>query len=44
VRFGEQSWQEMMFGFFDFVIPADMNLRDFFTPKKPEGATSGIGQ
>ena len=41
VRFGEQSWQEMMFGFFDFVIPADMSLRDFFTPKAAEGATSG---
>jgi hypothetical protein len=44
VRFGEQSWQEMMMGFYDVVIPADMNLRDFFTPKRPEGATTGSGQ
>jgi hypothetical protein len=44
VRFGEQSWEEMMIGFYDVVIPADMSLRDFFTPKKAEGATSGGGQ
>ena len=44
VRFGEQSSEEMMIGFYDIVIPADMTLRDLFTPKKPEGATSGSGQ
>ncbi len=33
VRFGEQSREEMMFGFFDVVIPADMTLQQFFTPK-----------
>lgn len=44
VRFGEQSWEEMMIGFYDVQIPADMSLRDFFTPKKTEGATSGSGQ
>jgi hypothetical protein len=33
VRFGEQSREEMMFGFFDIVLPADMSIREFFTPK-----------
>jgi hypothetical protein len=36
VRFGEQSWEEMMIGFYDMVIPADMSLREFFTPKDAE--------
>jgi hypothetical protein len=44
VRFGEQSWEEMMIGFYDVVIPADMSVKDFFTPKKAEGATGGSGQ
>ena len=34
IKFGEQSREEMMFGFFDVVIPADMTLREFFTPKQ----------
>ena len=33
VRFGEQSWEEMMVGAYDIVIPADTNLRDFFKPR-----------
>jgi hypothetical protein len=36
VRWGEQSWEEMMIGFFDIVIPADMSLRELFTPRKSE--------
>ena len=46
VKFGEQSWEEMMIGFYDIVIPAEMSLRDFFTPKKPTGGTptTGTGQ
>lgn len=35
VRFGEQSWEEMMIGFYDVVIPADMSIREFMTPKQP---------
>lgn len=36
VRFGEQSWEEMMIGFFDVAVPADMDRRRFFkkTPAK----------
>jgi len=41
VRFGEQSWEEMMIGFYDVVIPADMSVQEFFTPRKTGGATSG---
>lgn len=41
VRFGEQSREEMMFGFFDVVIPADMTLREFFTPKKDKDRATG---
>lgn len=36
VTFGEQSWQEMMFGFYDIVIPASQSLREFMSPKKAE--------
>ena len=43
VRFGEQSWEEMMLGFFDVVMPADQNLRDFFNAPKQNG-NSGGGQ
>lgn len=34
VRFGEQSREEMMMGFFDIVMPASMTMREFLTPKK----------
>ncbi len=35
VRWGEQTREEMMVGFFDVEIPADMTVRGFFTrPKK----------
>jgi hypothetical protein len=35
VRFGEQSWEEMMVGFMDVAVPATMDLRAFGTPPKP---------
>jgi len=42
VRFGEQSWEEMMIGFYDIVIPADMTLQQLFAPpKKAEAPTGG---
>ncbi|HYL76990.1 MAG TPA: cytochrome c [Bryobacteraceae bacterium] len=40
VRFGEQSWEEMMVGAYDIVIPADMNLRDFFRPRPASPAAT----
>jgi len=35
VRFGEQSWEEMMFGFYDVIVPVDWTMRDLYTPQKP---------
>lgn len=34
VRWGEQSWEEMMMGFFDAAIDVRMNPADLFRPKK----------
>jgi hypothetical protein len=34
VSWGEQSWEEMMIGFYDVVIPADKSLRELFQTKK----------
>lgn len=37
VRYGEQSWEEMMYGFFDVSIPADLKPAALFRePKKTE--------
>ena len=30
VRFGEQSWEEMMIGFFDVAVPANVSKEQFF--------------
>jgi len=30
VRYGEQSWEEMMIGFFDVAVPRDMDKAAFF--------------
>jgi hypothetical protein len=30
VRFGEQSWEEMMIGFFDVAVDAAMDKTTFF--------------
>ncbi len=41
VRFGEQSWDEMMFGFFDVSLPMDKNPMDLMRPKKkPQASTA----
>ncbi len=34
IHFGEQSWDEMMIGFFDVAIPFDKNPMDLMRPKK----------
>jgi hypothetical protein len=40
VRFGEQSWDEMMFGFFDVALPLNKNPMDLMRPRRqqPTGA------
>jgi hypothetical protein len=30
VRYGQQSWEEMMIGFFDVAVPAEMGKVDYF--------------
>ncbi len=39
VHFGEQSWDEMMFGFFDVAIPFDKSPMDLMRPKKAKTNT-----
>ncbi|MGI8744217.1 MAG: thiol-disulfide isomerase [Bryobacteraceae bacterium] len=43
VRFGEQTWEEMMFGFFDVAVPVDVTMMDLMRPKKPATKQSGAG-
>ncbi len=41
IKFGEQSWDEMMIGFFDVAVSMDKNPADLMRPKKgqkPAGA------
>ena len=33
VRFGEQSWEEMLVGYFDVQVPRDTTLRQFMTKR-----------
>lgn len=46
VYFGEQTWEEMMFGFFDVSVPLDVTAMDIMRPpqRKPAASTSGSGQ
>jgi hypothetical protein len=34
VRYGDQSWEEMMFGFFDVAIDADKDLSSILPPRR----------
>lgn len=44
VHYGEQTWEEMMFGFFDVTVPLNKTAMDLMVPKKaPAQATSGAG-
>jgi len=44
VKWGDQSWEEMMIGFFNVSIPADMPAGDVTRPKKKVAPTpSGAG-
>ncbi len=36
VRYGDQSWEEMMIGFFDVVIPADMDPKLIMPERKQQ--------
>lgn len=39
IHFGEQSWDEMMIGFFEVEIPFDKNPMDLMRPKKAKPTT-----
>jgi hypothetical protein len=42
VHFGEQSWEEMMIGFFDVAVDRDTTIMDVMQPKdKKKPATAG---
>jgi len=43
VHFGEQTWEEMMFGFFDVAVPMDKTVMDLMRPKKPAQSGAGAG-
>ena len=38
VKWGEQSWEEMMMGFFDMAFDANKDPMDLLRPKKPAGS------
>jgi hypothetical protein len=40
VKYGEQSWEEMMIGFFDVTIPADMDPKLIFPERKQQKRTA----
>jgi hypothetical protein len=42
VHFGEQTWEEMMFGSFDVSVPMNKTVMDLMLPKKP-AAQAGSG-
>jgi len=43
VKWGDQSWEEMMIGFFDVTMPADMDPRLLFPDRKPQPKKSDSG-
>lgn len=44
VTFGEQTWDEMMFGFFEVSVPLDVTAMDIMRPpQRPQPAASSSG-
>ena len=42
IRWGQQSWDEMMIGFFDVAIPKDMDVKSLFPEKKDRKTTAAL--
>ncbi|MBC7924343.1 MAG: thiol-disulfide isomerase [Bryobacteraceae bacterium] len=40
VRFGDQSWEEMMIGFFDVAFSPSMKVEQLYPPRKPKPQTT----
>lgn len=43
VHFGEQTWEEMMIGFFDVTVPINKTAMDLMVPKRPQQQKTGPG-
>jgi hypothetical protein len=43
VHYGEQTWEEMMFGFFDVSVPLNKTAMDLMVPKEKQGAKQQAG-
>jgi hypothetical protein len=43
VHYGEQTWEEMMFGFFDVSVPMNKTAMDLMVPKKADQQKSSTG-
>lgn len=41
VHYGEQSWDEMMFGFFDVAVPLNVTAMDLMRPPHPQKRSTG---
>lgn len=44
VKWGDQSWEEMMIGFFDVTFPADLEPKYLFPQKKKAASTTGSAE
>jgi hypothetical protein len=44
VHFGEQGWDEMMFGFFIVAVPPEVTVMDLMVPPKPQPKATGADQ
>ena len=42
VRWGDQTWEEMMIGWFDVAVDANSDPADVFREKKPENTKAGL--
>ncbi|MCU1261400.1 MAG: hypothetical protein JWO80_4285, partial [Bryobacterales bacterium] len=40
VKYGDQSWEEMMFGFFDVAIDANKDVKSIYPPQKKKPAAA----
>ncbi len=43
VHYGEQTWEEMMFGFFEVSVPMNKTAMDLMRPKRPQPQQTGPG-
>lgn len=44
VKWGDQSWEEMMIGFFDVTFPADLDPKQLFPEKKKAPPATGAAE